>query len=72
MDEPGLGTLGGSSATPNDINDAGHIVGESSPPGGGDHAFLWTPSGGMVDLGTLGGSFSVARPSTTRGRWSVQ
>jgi probable HAF family extracellular repeat protein len=43
-----------------DINEMGHVVGASSVPGG-QHAFLWTPSGGMQDLGTLGGQNSVAR-----------
>jgi probable HAF family extracellular repeat protein len=42
-----------------DINDAGHIVGYgrwSGPTGGSVlHAFRWTPSAGMQDLGSLGG-----------------
>ena len=53
-----LGTLGGLFGDARDINEAGHVVGEASPVTGGDHAFLWTPSGGMVDLGTLGGAGS--------------
>jgi probable HAF family extracellular repeat protein len=44
------------------INERGDIVGFSNPAGPGDpsgefiaHAFLWTRSGGMEDLGTLPG-----------------
>ncbi len=38
------------------INDSGDVVGTSAvegPPYGSYHAFLWTPTGGMQDLGTL-------------------
>src|SRR3954454_13571644 len=61
-----LGTLGGSFSQGQDINADGEVTGESY--GTGDtpyHAFRWTPTisngdvGTMVDLGTLGGSFSV-------------
>src|SRR6267142_2549502 len=46
--------------TPMDIDDAGDVVGFSNPLGiiGIDfnpHAFLWTKSGGIRDLGTLSG-----------------
>ncbi len=40
------------------INDLGQVVGWSDIANGGIHAFLY--SGGMVDLGTLGGSESIA------------
>jgi len=43
-----------------DINDAGMVVGESYVGASRTHAFAWTPTGGMVDLGTLGGSISSA------------
>jgi probable HAF family extracellular repeat protein len=43
------------------VNASGQIVGESDSRGIGPHGFSYTPSGGMVDLGTLpGGSSSVA------------
>ena len=46
-----LGTLGGLFGDAEDINEAGHVVGSASPASGSDHAFRWTPSTGMVDLG---------------------
>src|SRR2546430_4920176 len=61
-----LGTLDRKSTRPNDINDAGCIVGVSqtaaTDPRGlpVTRAFLRTPDGGMLDLGTLGGEHSSA------------
>jgi probable HAF family extracellular repeat protein len=41
------------------VSDRGQVVGSSSTPGNAaDHAFSWTERGGIVDLGTLGGSGS--------------
>jgi probable HAF family extracellular repeat protein len=44
------------------VNNAGRVVGGASCPGPPPplHAFSWTESGGAVDLGTLGGSYSRA------------
>ncbi len=62
-----LGTLGGSSSYADDINANGQITGFSETDAGmffRSHAFLWSPevpngdSGTMVDLGTLGGTYS--------------
>src|SRR5215213_4956660 len=55
-----LPTLGGTSTSAADINDAGEVVGWSYTAAGQQHAFLWTPAGGMQDLGTLGGGSSSA------------
>ena len=40
------------------VNDSGPVVGASGREV--THAFSWTKQGGMVDLGTLGGTPSVA------------
>lgn len=49
------------SSTAMAINNAGQIVGVSSAPGFVGHAVLWSPGGASVqDLGTLGGSNSIA------------
>ena len=43
-----------------DLNSRGQVVGAAQVPGGTEHAFLWDPAGGMVDLGALGGVDSTA------------
>jgi probable HAF family extracellular repeat protein len=66
-----LGTLGGTFAFAggffgyaDPVNNAGQIVGASTISGdyptGTLHAFSWTLAGGMIDLGTLGGTTSRA------------
>jgi len=43
------------------VNASGVVVGESSTAGYNDsHPFVWTPTGGIVDLGTPGGTYSSA------------
>ena len=50
-----LGDLGGQGSWAYDVNETGLVVGGSPLGGGNNHAFLWQQSGGMQDLGTLGG-----------------
>lgn len=50
-----LGTLGGASSYAADISNGNIVVGWSETSSGSTHAFRWTASDGMVDLGTLPG-----------------
>ncbi len=52
-----LGTLGGFGSEADSINYRSEVVGYSNLPGGQRHAFFWNVSGGMVDLGSLGGYY---------------
>ena len=58
-----LGTLGATSNSfATAVSPSGQVVGYSYLPGNATtHAFSWTQAGGMVDLGTLGGSSSTAK-----------
>jgi len=57
-----LGTLpGGSISNAYGVNDHGQVVGVSNRSASLTHAFLWTKSTGMKDLGTLGGNVSSAQ-----------
>ena len=55
-----LGTFSRYCSKTADINDSGQVVGMSGVANGDVHAFLWTASDGMVNLGTLGGDQSEA------------
>ena len=62
-----IGTLGGADSFSQGINAMGQVVGFSSlADNATQHAFLWTPdeangtTGTMIDLGVLGGSYSIA------------
>jgi probable HAF family extracellular repeat protein len=50
-----FGTFGGNDSAAIAINDQSQVAGYSDTASGVSHGFLWTPSGGMVDIGTLGG-----------------
>jgi probable HAF family extracellular repeat protein len=56
-----LGTLpGGNISNAYGANDHGQVVGVSNGSPSVTHAFLWTMSTGMKDLGTFGGNASSA------------
>jgi probable HAF family extracellular repeat protein len=54
-----LGTLGGASSYSYRMSDTGQVVGQADTATE-THAFLYDSTHGMVDLGTLGGTFSMA------------
>ena len=57
-----LSTLGGAASAAYDINSSGQVVGWANTSEGTQHAFLYSGSGPLQDLGTLPGTFnSVAR-----------
>ncbi|RPH39198.1 MAG: hypothetical protein EHM91_12705, partial [Planctomycetota bacterium] len=57
-----LGTLSGKSGscTAIAVNSLGQVVGTADMPLGNRHAFRWSSTEGMLDLGSLGGNFSSA------------
>jgi len=63
-----LGTLGGRQSFAAAINNRGQIVGSSDTPTNQTHGFLWE-DGAMIDLGALGGNFSLLFRSIAAGRW---
>lgn len=63
-----LGTLASEGATATDVNDDGYIVGTASlVQGAGEHAFLWSPHAGIIDLGSGSGTSSAAIRLNQRG-----
>jgi probable HAF family extracellular repeat protein len=65
-----LSNLGSRTSGGRDINAAGQIVGNvpfPPEPFGAEHAFLWTPQRGLIDLGTGSGNFSTASKINDRG-----
>ncbi len=47
------------------------LVGAAGTPSGFAHAFAWTASGGVIDLGSLGGASSASIATATSGNGSV-
>jgi len=66
-----LGTLGGTFGVAYGINNAGKAGGGATLANGSQHSFLWTLSGGMHDLGTLGGPNSAAGGPNSRTQLAV-
>lgn len=58
--ETGIRTVAGPASVPNDLNDAGQVVGIVQGAFLSSRAFLWSAGGGLIDLGTLGGTHSGA------------
>ena len=61
-------TLGGTSADPAALNDAGQVTGTSLIAGdAANHAFIWDSANGTIDLATLGGTGSWANAINASG-----
>src|ERR1043166_208479 len=68
-----LGTLGGSFSEARGINRVGQIAGYSTTVDGFQHAFVWDPTSGLRDLGTLpGGLQSIAHAINDAGQVAGQ
>ncbi len=63
-----LGTLGGDVSEIDAVNDRGEAVGSSTIGAGTRHAFLWTPAGGMRDLGQEAETTGISAAGTVVGR----
>lgn len=63
----GLQNVGSSGTLAYAINAAGTVVGQTKLANGMKHAFSYTPSTGIKDLGTLGGSSSSALAINNKG-----
>ena len=63
-----LGSLGGQSSVAIDVGERGHVTGVSLLADGTDHAFLWTPDSGMVDLGAPRCCYSLGRAVNSLGQ----
>ena len=56
-----LGSLNNTNSAATGVNLGGAVVGVSDSPAGVGRPFLWTPTGGLTDLGGLGGPNAAGR-----------
>lgn len=63
-----LGTLGGLHSCAYAINDSGWVAGSAWTPEGAEHAFLWKPGSGLIDLGSL---YNISRAYGLNNRGEV-
>jgi probable HAF family extracellular repeat protein len=66
----GLQNIGSTGTLAFSINDSGIVVGQSPFANAAKHAFSWTETGGIKDLGSLGGDESSALSINSQG-WIV-
>jgi|GEM_PF-5342392 len=62
------GTLGGDYSCANAINDSGWVAGSARTAAGVEHAFLWKPTTGMIDLGSI---YNISRAYGLNNRGEV-
>jgi probable HAF family extracellular repeat protein len=58
-----LGDFGGTYSIPTGLNDAAQVVGYANTASHNHHGFLWSRSGGMLDLNTLTGEVEGIYPA---------
>lgn len=63
-----IGALAGGTVLPADMSENGVVAGRATIANGQFHAIVWTGSR-LIDLGTFGGSFSIALDVSPNGRY---
>lgn len=61
-----IGTLGSTFARVTGMNNAGQIAGVSHNIAGDIHSFVWSRTGGMIDVGTLPGANTTWEPAINK------